>query len=195
MPIELGGKRLKTFREYLNEQSFRLNVPNQLEQEHERKKMFVAIKDSPIINHISHNVKVHRDEYKGTTEYHTLDHDKQETLHYCSIKKTHSPIPCEVQTGVVKHGDLPKHHATNVIYDHFKQSNLPLKTDKTQSDSAHGMWKRLTKRALDDGHHVYYHDGKSLTKLDHSNLNDHLDKYFEDDIDSDKHIILSKDTL
>lgn len=57
---------------------------------------------------------------------------------------------------------------------------------------------RLTHKALEDGHHVYYHDGNKLHTTNPENIDTHLDSYFGDDKNhsfDNKHMILSKKNL
>lgn len=151
-----------------------------------------------------------RVEGKNTT-YSTNDNDKKEVLHYSNIKHngpTESlPFENEEQHIVerVKGGKLPPEYATNMIYDHFKQSNIPLRSSDAQYRHGHNMWRKLTHKALSDGHHVYYHDGKTLHKVTKQNIDDSLDSSFgKTEVKfrkeltpkyEDRHIILSKKEL
>jgi hypothetical protein len=189
-----------SFKEFITEMAFHMEVGNGLANSaNQRKSMYNETHNLLEHSRINTSVSVHRLSNDKVTEYHTLDHRNKESLHYCTIHKDSSPINCEVQTGVSKaHSEqLPKHHATNVVYNHFKQSKLPLRSDKIQSNAGHKLWHRLVTRALGDGHHVYYHDGNKLHKTNKDNVSHHLESYFGDEADShpSKHMILSKDIL
>ena len=96
-----------------------------------------------------------------------------------------------------KRGDeLPKGHATNVIYNHFKHSNNPLQSSVMQYDKGHYMWKKLVNKTLNDNLHVYHYDGSKLHKTTKENAEEHLKNSFGKSNDHyDKHMILSKTEL
>jgi hypothetical protein len=145
------------------------------------------------VNGSGSGVNVHRHITKENgipvrTEYHTNDHDSKETLHNAVVsyqaKTDKFPYEHEVQKVVerVKSNDrLPNGHATNVIYDHFKKSKYPLRSDSNQYTDGHKMWHRLVDKALDNGHHVYHWDGKQLQQTIHENKAKHLTNSFGND--------------
>jgi hypothetical protein len=156
------------------------------------------------------NVTKHIDN-NGTIHYSTNDHSSKEIIHYSNIE-THKPtakLPFrhQEQTMVerIKDNRLPKEYATNFIYNHFKSSNLPLRSSDTQYRTGHNMWRKLAHKALDDGYRVYYHDGSQLNKSNKVNVDKHLDSSFgvETRIRGNtlppdyeqRHIILSKKEL
>jgi hypothetical protein len=152
------------------------------------------------------NIEVKVNKTPTSIDYYTNNNDTNETLHMSSIKKhqpTQSlPFVHEEQTKVdrTKSDILPKGYATDFIYNHFKTSNIPLRSSDSQYTTGRDMWKRLVTKALTDGHHVYYHDGSFLHKSTKDNIDSHLSSYFggnkpHDESFQNKHIILSKTIL
>lgn len=172
-----------------------------------RKKLFTVHSNSPIIHYDTGTpaIKVHKITIgvgkKALTTITTNDHDKKETLHHAQIRTNENLIPgvtTDEQVSVErKRGeDLPKGHATNVIYHHFEHSKHPLQTSVLQYDKGHDMWHRLVHKALDEGHRVYHWDGVKLHKTTKENANEHLQNSFGNSNDHyDKHMILSKAEL
>lgn len=159
------------------------------------------------------NIEVfHYKNSDGEDNYVTNDHKSKEALHQSIIKTDETleklPFPYQEQNQVdrVKSTDvLPKDYAKDFIYDHFKESNLPLKSSDTQFLNGHNMWKKLAHKALNDGHHVYYYDGTTLHKSTKDSVDKHLDSSFGKEerkngkiISPDyeaRHMILSKHEL
>jgi hypothetical protein len=150
-------------------------------------------------------------DHDGNEVYHTNDNTKKETIHR-SVIKTHAPTKkLKFEHQEQKEADrtpddiLPKEYVTNLIYDHFKKSEHPLRSSDSQYLHGHKMWRKLAHKALDDKHHVYYFDGKMLHKSNNDNINSHLDSSFgKSDIIrgvppkinyEHRHIILSKKLL
>jgi hypothetical protein len=154
-------------------------------------------------------VKLHHQKTGETQQYSTNDHHTKETLHTAIISHhpadEHFPYDSESQGLVdrVKSNDrIPKGHATEVTYNHFKKSKLPLRSSSSQYSEGHKMWHRLVGRALDDGHHVYHWDGKKLHKTTKENVLEHLKNSFGYDSGAShdvpyehRHMIISKHEL
>ena len=189
-----------TFKEYLEEMAYHLDVGSGLANSMHRKDIYAKTRHLPVHMKINDHVSVHKETTKTGIDYHTLDHKTGECIHQSIIHRSNQPFDCEVQTSADKyeHKSLPKGYATDFVYGHFKTSDMPLRSDNTQSAAGHSMWKRLVDKALNDGHHVYYHDGKQLHKTTHQNKEQHLHSYFGDHYDEyhyHRHMILSKKDL
>jgi hypothetical protein len=161
---------------------------------------------------ITDNIKVHIDKSKfgdnSSTTYTTLDHNKKEALHQTAVNEVEPtkefPYKHDQQKQVSRqhtkdNSDLPKGHATNVIWNHFLKSKNPLRSSDEQYTEGHKLWHRIVKRALDSGHHVYHWDGNKLHKTTHEVMEDHLSKSFSeekyDESTRNKHMIISKKKL
>lgn len=183
-----------------------------MDNESFRKREYDHNKDNKVHSKLGKDVSVHKHTIYNRTEidphrkkityYHTLDHNKKECLHHSVIehhmKSKSFPFNHEVQVTVGRHkdGNLPKGHATDVTYEHFHNSTLPLKSSDEQYRHGHNMWRRLAHKALKDGHRVYHWDGKSLHKTTSDNIEEHLDSSFgKDKKFKNRHMILSKDEL
>ena len=196
---------MKTFKVYLDEMAVNIGDHSwsELSQPSYRSKMYDLTKNNHTIKTLESGAKLHKHIDKNKTKYTTNDHDNKETLHYSRIEHNDStkdfPYEHDEQTQVDRVKDsskIPKGHATDVTYDHFKQSKYPLRTSDTQFRKGHEMWHRLVDKALDDGHHVYHWDGKSLHKTTQENKKDHLsDSFGQGDNYQHKHMILSKTPL
>lgn len=182
---------------------------NPLDKEEKRKEFYNRSRDDSEhkFPSMDNNVTLQRRvkiDYNGEkqTEYHVNDHDKKEAT-FRSVIVTHRPtqelpfkhdeqIAIDRQTGV----DLPRGFGRDVIYNHFENSEHPLRSSDIQFHAGHKMWHDIAHRALADGHHVYFHDGRKLYKSNEQNLDKHLAASFgKHDDYTNKHIILSKTEL
>jgi hypothetical protein len=203
---------MKTFKQFMAEMVDNIGIhePNVVHNEKNQNTKYHETKSWPIAHNVTDHIKLHKLDADYGTRYVTNDHNKQKTIHVSNFNKnaptSKIPFAHEEQLDVEKdkHSDLPRGYVTDMVYNHFKHSALPLRSSSTQSEDGHKMWRKLTKKALDDNHHVYYIDGKGITKSDSSNIDDHLDKYFNKDEDydmddpdkySNRHMILSKTEL
>lgn len=194
---------MKTFKEFLSEMAKQLGYSyNPFTDDKIRKDMYSLSKDHEISHHVNDHINVHKKETPDSIEYHTNDNRNNETLHYSNVLK-HKPnnklnFYHHEQNQVLRKSsdDLPRHYSEDFIYNHFKNSNVPLKSSDTQFKKGHTMWRNLSHKALDDGYHVYYHDGDRLNKSTKNNIDDHLNSYFGvSDDHENKHMILSKKEL
>ena len=202
---------MKTFKEYLNEMAMNYgdNESSLGLSKEERKSEYSEHKNDTHHSYPTENKKIElhkkiKKESNGdtTTEYRTNDHSKKETIHRSIIFQneptTELPFKHEEQVEVDRKPDsgLPRGYARDVIYNHFKESNIPLKSSISQYIPGHKLWKDIAHRALNDGHHVYYHDGEKLHKSTPKNIDKHLESYFGDSSEHvNKHMILSKSEL
>lgn len=162
-------------------------------------KAFSVFKD------MGNGVKMHKHVVDDCTHYYTLNHNNNESLHISHIKKHNAtsttPFAYEEQHIVdrVKSTDiLPKGHASSVVYDHFKNSDYPLRSSYEQYKTGHKMWSGLVDKALDDGHHAYHYEesNKHLTPINHDNKQEMIGKSFgEGDAFEHKHLVISKTPL
>lgn len=172
-----------------------------------RKKYYNDSHEEPIHKHVNSDIKVQKIvssvDNLPAVSYYTNNHKTKETLHKSTIVR-HNPtekLPFHHEENrmierVKNSSDLPKGYVENFTYDHFKNSKFPLRSSNTQTKRGNLMWKSLSKRALDDGYHVYFHDGEKLHKTNHENLNSHLNFYFGQSPEHEtKHMILSKTKL
>lgn len=196
------GRKILGFKEFrdLKEMAFQQEIGTPKDQSKIMKAWYPIVNKHPEVSKISSNVSLHKYVMPGETMYNTLDHENRTMVHQATFTNESNPIQCVVQTGVrnYRHPDLPNHHAEKVAYEHFLQSDLPLRSDSSQSTSARNMWSRMAKRALDDGHHVYYSDEDgSLKELNSGNIDEHVNKYFGKDfrVHGKRHLILSKRSL
>ncbi len=205
------NNRMKTVQQFVVEMamdkgsgySFLTNSGNTRKSEYMAHNMDTHV-NHPIVNNKNIELQKTTKELNGntTTQYHTNDHNKKETLHR-SIIIHHEPtekLPFkhEEQSEVdrLNGGDLPNGYARDVTYNHFKNSEYPLRSSDEQFAPGHNMWKRLTNKALNDGHHVYFHDGNKLTKSNKENIDNHLESSFgKGEEYANKHMIISKKEL
>jgi len=148
-------------------------------------------------------IKIHAKPHGTNIHISTNDHDEKQLIHRAVIKR-HTPgqnsLPFvhDTQSEVdrVKGGKLPSGHAKDVIYHHMENSEVPLVSSNEQFTTGHEMWKNLTHRALDSGHHVYHFDGKKLHKTTTENIHKHLKNSFgKDEKFKNQHMIISKKPL
>jgi len=148
-------------------------------------------------------VKIHTKTHGTNIHISTNDHVEKQLIHRAVIKHHNAhenslPFEHNTQSEVdrVKGGKLPRGHAKAVIYHHMEHSGLPLVTSKEQFTTGHDMWRDLTHKALDDGHHVYHFDGKRLHKTNNDNIHKHLKNSFgKDEKFKNRHMIISKKPL
>lgn len=134
--------------------------------------------------------------------YRTVDHDSKLVLHHADFLREPAghKLPFEsehqIDVGVYEDASLPKHYATEVAYNHFKDSSVPLRSSDDQHTGGHKMWKHLAKKALDDGYYVYHIDTKSnvLHPVSKDGLDFHHIAYYHynEDKGHSNHLILSK---
>lgn len=170
-----------------------------------RKKLYNHHINSPKIKTLSHNISLHKLETPNKTEISTLDNDKKEAIHHAIFtnnkKSNNFPFDNQEQSLIERKknensSDLPKGYATNITYDHFKGSKLPLRSSDNQTTAGHNMWKKLVHRSLKDNYHVYHWDGSNLHKTTKENADKHLNTYFNSGHEfKNKHMILSKTEL
>ena len=203
---------MKTFKEYLYEMALDLGDASEFpfEKKGTRKGIYAFSQSNGFhsnptpINDIEVKERTHINytTKEPITKYYTNDNKKKETVHASTVI-THNPtkqLPFkhDEQTDVIrqKSDSLPHGYATNFIYNHFKNSEHPLRSSSEQFNDGNKMWNKLAHKALDDGHHVYYHDGEALNKSNKENIDSHLKSYFGDSPEHiNKHIILSKTEL
>lgn len=133
----------------------------------------------------------------------THDDKKKEVVHHSLIlekdKSASFPFKHHEQVEVARerdNPDIPKNHATDVIYNHVTNNNLSLKSSEQQYTQGPKMWCRLVDKALKDKHHVYHWDGTKLHKTTEENKKEHLEKSIGvDDSFANKHMIISKNKL
>ncbi len=209
---------MKTFQQFIAEMALNIGDADEVyNQKPIRQREFNKSKGHMAMeyNTGNENITVHKntktigdeDESKQETSYHTNDNRTGETLHHATFvthnPTTELPFHHDEQTAVNRQrsGDLPKGYATDFTYNHFKNSEHPLRSSDMQMTGGHEMWKRLAHKALNNGDHVYYHDSNKLHKSTKQNVDSHLKNYFGWTNDADKadygsrHMILSKKEL
>lgn len=203
---------MKTFKNFLNEMARRMNGSYPVLDDKESRQMYYNEAKNPI--HVSYpdpkNKKIELQSHMGRDEetnnqmtvYHTNDHAKKETIHLSEIYRKpptkQLPFEHEEQSAVHKYsgGGLPKGYATDITYKHFKESKYPLKSSDLQYEGGHKMWQKMSHKAMDEGHHVYYHNGKELIKSTPETLDKHLNDYYgKYPENTKKHMIISKTEL
>lgn len=190
------------------------DVKMDLTTAHDQKIHFKKSRNYPIVDNLTGNVKKHVLKHNNITKYYTNDHDSGKTL-YKSEFHEHNPtkfIPFkhQEQTSVERISTklLPKNYALHETLNHLHNSDLPLISSTYQTPLGHNMWKKLSHKALETGHHVYYHDGSKIHKTTSENIENHLHSYFDpgtnfdssgnliDPLDYEhKHIIIFKHKL
>lgn len=118
---------------------------------------YLQNKDLPIHSSYNDIIKTHVFNDGDSTHYYTLDHQNKTVAHYAKIKKDSNTFqfPVEEQHNVDKdksNTNLPKGFATEFIYNHFKNSELPLRSSDEQFHDGHFMWRRLVDKALAHKH-------------------------------------------
>lgn len=137
----------------------------------------------------------------SSTEYSTLDDNLEETTHTSFIKHRKSgyrniPFDHDEQLSVNSVKGKHKNQAVNVMLHHVQHSGKPLVSSEIQSDQGHKMWKNFMSSALNNGHHVYYHEHSGFTKLNKDNYESFHRKYFGDTLKHENtNIIVSKDPI
>lgn len=165
-----------------------------------RNGMFYGFQDEPVVADHG-NLKLHKQTKGDSTKYALLDHNKEEAVyksHFAHHKAGTRNIPFDhdEQVMVDKHKDSPI-SAWEHSYHHFEHSDHPLVTSDIQSDQGKKLWHKMSKKALDNGHHVYYHsESGKLIKLNHENLDKYVNKYHGDSFaHENRNLILSKKEL
>ena len=201
---------MKTFKTFVSEMAKDIGVVsyNPLDKEEKRKEFYENSKNHPHESYPTgdeniESQKIVRDGGKEKqTEYHVNDHNKGETI-FKSFIVTHNPtkrLPFKHDEQIAidkkQNAGLPRGYGRDVIYNHFKNSEHPLRSSDLQFHQGHDMWRDLAHRALADGHHVYYHNGHKLYKTTPKNIDKHLADYFgTHDSHINSHMILSKTEL
>jgi hypothetical protein len=166
--------------------------------------MFNEFNTLPISHAHTENIKTHIADIGNMTRFYTLDHENKKLSHFSYIKHEDNSrfgFPYDEQVGVEREKSnkvLSSGFATQFIYDHFKNSGKVLKSSDHQYDTGHKMWINLIDKALDDKHHVYYHDERSgdVSKLTTDNKEDFHNKYYGVENDyTKKHIFISHHPL
>ena len=167
-----------------------------------RKAHYAEMKTYPVHNDFGNGIVCHKNINGDVTEYRTVDDNTKEFVHFSHIKKVDASHPdsdlpfdyeCQVETEKYKESNLPRGYVEDLVYNHFLKSEHPLKSDKTQYTGGINLWKRLAKRALNDGHHVYLYDNNELHKANHDNIDDLIGRYHgKRGSFMFKHLILSK---
>jgi hypothetical protein len=186
----------------LNEMAIRIPTSdNPLNSENKRKLAFIDTQHYPTHKDLGNNIHILKMSDGNNTQYVTVDKTNNEVIHQSTISKnsgdtTGVQMTYETQNNVNRQEDnskLPKGHATNVIYDHFLNSNVPLKSSDTQQEAGHKLWGRLLDKTLDDGHHAYFYNGRNVTKITQETKEEYHKKYFGNDFDANKkHLLISK---
>ena len=141
---------MKTFKQFIDEMtrnigksySFLNNIPSH------RKVHYEDSKNNEIYPLYTGNndITVHKKIDGNTIQYNTNDHNTKETLHKSTIelKEPTKELPFKHEEerthDRVRNGNLPKHFVTNLIYNHFKESDYPLKTSDMQFNQGKNMW-------------------------------------------------------
>ncbi len=208
---------MKTFQQFITEMAQDLGghsyIP--LDRENKRTEAYARSKDDehhsyPVAdkNIVTHKKISAKANGEKQTEYNVNDHNKKETIFQSRIVAHGStkklPFRHEEQTEIHKQtgSNLPRGFGRDHTYNHFKNSDLPLRSSDTQFHAGHKMWSDITHRALDDGHHVYFHNGNRLIKSNKDNIDQHIKSSFGgygDDFNlmgyQNKHMIISKKEL
>lgn len=143
------------------------------------------------------DISIHSMSRGNVTNISTNDNKTKETVHHAILERNPYDLKFDhdVQNIVERHNTdkLPHQHAVDVMMHHVNKSGIPLVSSKAQYQAGHKMWGRMADRALKSGMHVYYHDGKDLTKTTEDNLKDHLDKSFGIGKEyQDRYMVISK---
>lgn len=105
---------------------------------------------------------------------------------------THTPIPHMKQDFANSTDDAAIGAQRKLVFKIIDTTDYPLKTDDSQTDAGHNMWRKLVPDALDRGLHVHYYDGENFHKTTKDNMNDHLDSYFNQ---QNRHMFISKNEI
>ena len=165
---------------------------------------FIASRDDAIIRIIDKdaNIVLQRSVNDGTTLYTTNAVTEKEALHYCKIVTVmysdDFPFEHEEPTEILRVDTeyTPKGYAGDIVYEHFLQSELPLRTPSLQNLGAHKMWIRLVNRAINDKYNAYFWNGCGLIKINEENKSVYFDAAFGlDDSFAKCHLVISKNEL
>ena len=175
---------VKAYLQQLEEAAKYAATNSGFETESERKRYYnMAAKDEKIYD-LPDGGSVHHsnDPRRGESYYSVLDHDKREVLYTSTFKRHESGngvnFPHLVQSGVGKAPNTPSSVITDNMFREIKNTGLPLRTDKMQTDGAHKLWKRFALQAMDRNMHVYYHSPEEgLVNLTHDNFDEYHTKY------------------
>ncbi len=201
---------MKSFKQFLSEMSADIGeIPSPYESSTGRRQAYYNDTSDILPSHEGdwkHVKKIGTKSLKarhedGHTVYAIDDDNEGQRYGHAIIRKdgvsTFKDVPHEMTSDVARsRTGIPKGIITDIVYNHFKKSAKPLASSGYQSVHGHGMWRKLAKRALDDGHHVYHLKDGELIKLDHDNLEDELNSTWQDEGDKvHRHIVLSKHPL
>ena len=161
-----------------------------------REKMYHEHKNNP-----KEFENVHVKRTQSSTEYATLDHNKEEATHHSLIKHRKSgyrniPFDHDEQISVNSMKGSNPGQSVRIMMHHLESSDVPIVSSEIQSDQGHKMWKSFAESALNKGHHVYYHDHNGLIQLNHDNLNHYHKKYFGDALKNEEtNMVVSKKAI
>lgn len=169
-----------------------------------------AAKLDPIETKLSDTVRMHKGVGDDETSYTTVDYKNPnfpQAIHSTIIQKHKAgdrlPFEHETQEVVEKvdHPDLPKLYATNLLYNHFLNSDVPLSSSNQQQMGGNKMWQHIAHRAFEDGHHVYLWNNLDNT-LNHLDTKEKVDSGLNHYFSANQkrttdfgHIIIAKNKL
>lgn len=172
--------------------------------------LFYTEKNNPIkhkFNQDEHELHVHMNEGSNSTTYTSLDHKKKKAFHLAHFVKHNAndrlPFEHETQEAVerIHHPAMWKGYSGDLTYLHFIGSKYPLSSSDKQQIGGNKMWKHLSHRAFDDGHHVYLWDNLK-NQLHHLDSKDKIDSGLNHYFSSTEprttdfgHIVISKEKL
>lgn len=149
-------------------------------------------KNIPVSAELPGNIKLHKHGSNYLTSKDGI------VAHYASF--SHSPATKEFphetifQNIVDQQPNSPKGAAREALLHIAANSDIPVRTDKEQTDDGHNMWRKAVPEALNRGLRVYHWDGEKLHKTTDDNMEAHLNSYFGDGL-YQKHMIISKKEL
>lgn len=160
---------------------------------------FRHAKEFPVVKNVDKNIDLVKETSGDIVTYHTINRTTSEGIHTTKIVKNglpnldilHEELRVSDRLG---NTTLPKNYATDVVYDHFAESSLPMTSSESHSRLGHESFLRLANRAIDDNHHIYHFKDGSFRELTKCDLtpNIALGKTGASHLE---HLILSKNTL
>lgn len=183
---------MKTYKELLAEMARDIGRHPYSRIENDRSypsKKYDETQPHPVVGNLNANTTIHRIDVDGKVRNTVNDNSTRKTL-YHSVINTNEPtksIPFKhiSQDEVDRVKDtsvLPKGFATDLIYKHFNEQSLPLKSSSTQYHTGRNMWSRLVDKAHHDGKHVYYFDERGNSeKVTPETKEHHMKQYFGPD--------------
>lgn len=163
------------------------------------KEQYDKAKSLPLERTITDGIDMVKETNQNGIEYHTIDHRTQKGIHRTAIVKNgirEIKIPHEELrvSDKVEDAELPRNYATDVAYNHFKNSEFPLASSETHSRLGHQSFLRLANRAMDEGHYAYHVKCGTYKELSREELSPNIalgkgNEYFSE------HLLLSKSRL